>query len=231
MKATTLSDTLRNAATRNRTTPMKSTSFVVASIMMLTPLVGKAAEKHAFNVAGTYVEGCSCGIPCGCPMTDAVKGCQGIDTMELSGGTYNGVDLKGVKIAVTKTLEKWARVYLDAPDPKQREAAAAFATAWASQMGKVEAVKDAKIEFSGNDGSYTVKVDDGKIAQLTTKVILGADGKKPLSHANLKTPLNLNPTMYQARTLSGSFRDGDRSFELKDSNSYFNSQMKASGEL
>jgi hypothetical protein len=208
---------------------MKVTSFVVASIMMFTPLVGEAAEKHPFNVTGTYVEGCSCDIPCPCAMTGSVKGCQGIDTMELSGGTYNGVDLKGVKIAVAKTLENWARVYLDAPDPKQREATAAFATAWASQMGKVEAVKDARIEISGKDGSYTVKVDNGKIAQLTTKVILGADEKNPLSHANLKTPLN--PTLYQARTLSGSFRDGDRSFELKDRNSYFNSQMKASGEL
>jgi hypothetical protein len=212
-------------------TAMKSTLFVVASIMMLIPLAGKAAEKHPFNVTGTYVEGCSCHIPCPCAMTDSEKGCQGIDTMGLTGGTYKGVDLKGVKIAVAKEVEKWARVYLDAPDPKQREAAAAFATAWASQMGKVEAVKDARIEISGKDGSYTVKVDDGKIAQLTTKVILGADEKNPLSHANLKTPLNLNPTLYQARTLSGSFRDGDRSFELKDSNSYFNSQMKARGEL
>lgn len=208
---------------------MKSTSFVVASIMMLTLVGGKAAEKHPFNVTGTYVEGCSCNIPCPCAMAGPVKGCQGIDSMELSGGTYNGVDLKGVKITVAKTLENWSRVYLDAPDPKQREAAAAFATAWASQMGKVEAVKHARIEISGKDGNYTVKVDDGKIAQLTTKVVLGADGKNPLSYANLKAPLT--PTLYQARTLSGSFRDGDRSFELKDSNSYFNSQMKASGEL
>jgi hypothetical protein len=143
----------------------------------------------------------------------------------------NGVNLRGVKIAVAKTLDNWARVYLDAPNPKLREAAAAFATAWASQVGKVEGVKDARVEISGKDGSYTVKVDDGKIAQLTTKVILGADEKTPFSHANLKTPLNLNSTLYQARTLSGSFRDGDRSFELKDSNSYFNPQMKASGEL
>jgi len=89
---------------------MKSTSFVVASIMMLTPLVGKAAEKHPFNVTGTYVEGCSCSMPCPCAMSDSVKGCQGIDTMELSGGTYNGVNLRGVKIAVAKTLDNWARV-------------------------------------------------------------------------------------------------------------------------
>jgi hypothetical protein len=208
---------------------MKSTSFVVATIMMLTPLVGKAAEKHPFNVTGTYVEACSCHIPCPCAMTGSAEGCQGLDSMELSGGTYHGVDLKGVKITVAKAQEKWARVYLDAPDPKQREAAAAFATAWASQMGKVEAVKHAKIEISGKDGSYTVKVDNGKIAQLTTVVILGADEKHPLSHVNLKAPFN--PTLYQARTLSGSFRDGARSFELKDSNSYFNPQMKASGEL
>jgi hypothetical protein len=229
MKTTTVSDTLTNAATRNRRTPMKSTWVVLAGIMMLTPLAGKAADKHPFRVTGTYVEGCSCHIPCPCPMTGSAKACQGIDTMELSGGTYNGVDLKGVKIAVAKTLENWARVYLDVPDPKQREAAAAFGTAWASQMGNVEAVKDASIEISGKDGNYTVKVDDGKIAQLTTKVIPGADEKNPLSHANLKAPFN--PTLYQARTLSGSFRDGTRSFEFKDSNSYFNSQMKARGEL
>jgi len=208
---------------------MKRTSIVVATIMMLTPLVAKAAEKHPFNVTGTYVEVCSCHIPCPCAMTGSAQGCQGLDSMELSGGTYHGVDLKGVKITVAKAQEKWARVYLDTPDPKQREAAAAFATVWASQMGKVEAVKHAKIEISDKDGSYTVKVDNGKIAQLTTVVILGADEKHPLSHANLKAPFN--PTLCQARTLSGHCRDGARSFELKDSNSYFNPQMKASGEL
>lgn len=208
---------------------MKSTWFVVASIMMLTPLVGKAAEKHPFNVTGTYVEGCGCAIPCPCAMTDPVEGCLGIDSMELSGGAYNGVDLKGVKITVVKTLGNWSRVYLDVPDPKQREAAAAFATAWASQMGKVEAVKHTKIEISGEDGSYTVRVDDGKVAKLTTKVVLGADGRTALSHTNLNAPLT--PTLYQARTLSGSFQDGDRSFEFKDSNAYFNPRMEASGEL
>src|SRR5262245_36928137 len=98
---------------------MKGTSFVVASIMMLTPLVGKAAEQHPFNVTGTYVEGCSCDIPCPCAMTGTMKGCQGIDSIELSAGTYNGVDLKGVKITVAKTVENWSRVYLDAPDPEQ----------------------------------------------------------------------------------------------------------------
>ena len=41
----------------------------------------------------------------------------------------------------------------------------------------------------------------------------------------------LHPTVLQGKTISGSYHDGDRSFTLKDSNSYFTPKMKKSGKI
>ena len=72
-------------------------------------------------------------------------------------------------------------------------------------------------------------VEDGKIIKFETEPVLGVDKKTPVSHTN--TNNKLNSTFYQAKTISGNFNDGGKSFELKDSNSYFNPEMKSSGQM
>ncbi|MCP4270161.1 MAG: hypothetical protein GY777_32070 [Candidatus Brocadiaceae bacterium] len=42
---------------------------------------------------------------------------------------------------------------------------------------KIEAVTITKIDSPDKDGRYTVKVNDGRIMQLTTKPISGGDNK------------------------------------------------------
>jgi hypothetical protein len=55
---------------------------------------------------------------------------------------------------------------------------------------------------------------------MMTEPLLGGDGKTPIVHSN--TAIG---TVMQARTVKGSFHDGDRSFVLEDSNSYFNESL------
>jgi hypothetical protein len=189
----------------------------------------QAQEKQAYNVSGTFVEGCSCSAPCACQLTGLMHGCQGVGAMMLSSGSYKGVDLKGAKIVYAAAPGDWVRLYVDVPNPSQREAAEAFGRAVYTAFGKVEAVKPAKIDFSGDAGKYTIAVDGGNIMQLTTEPVLGGDNRTPLTYSNIHDPLH--PTVMQGKTISGAYQDGDRSFSLKDSNAYFNSRMKSKGKI
>jgi hypothetical protein len=188
-----------------------------------------AAGKLPFTAAGTFVEGCSCNAPCGCELTGVEKGCNGVGAMTLTSGTYNGVSLAGAKIAYATGPGEWVRLYVDAANPRQRDAAKAFARAVYSAFGPIEAVKDAKISIAGKGGTYTMAVDGGKVMQLTTKPVLGGDNRTPIVISNIHDPLH--PTVMQGRTVSGTYKDEKRSFTLKDSNSYFAPQMKSKGKI
>jgi hypothetical protein len=210
------------------------TSLLTALVLLGSGAVAQTVraaenEKQAYRVEGVFVEGCSCGIPCGCELIGLEKGCEGVGAMSFHGGKFQDVDLAGVKLAYAGEPGNWVRLYVDAPKPEQRDAALAFAKAYYRAWGKVEASKDARIEIAGADGNYTVKVDDGKIMELKTEPVLGGDKKTPVKISNTKSALN--PVFLQGRTVNCKFEDGNRSFQLKDSNSFFNNKLKAKGEL
>ena len=121
----------------------------------------------------------------------------------------------------------WVRIYVDAENDKQKDAATEFPKYIYSAFGKIESASIAKIEFTGENGNYTVKVDGGKILQLATEPVLGGDNKTPVTHTNTKS--KLNSVFMQGKTVSGGFSDGERKFELKGGNSYFNDRMKSKG--
>lgn len=61
------------------------------------------------------------------------------------------------------------------------------------------------------------------------KSVLGGDKRSPIAHSNTRNALV--STFLQAKSISGSFKDGERSITLKESNSYFNDKMKSSGKI
>ncbi len=207
--------------------------LAIALLLTLTATLGttsaSADEKHDFKVAGLYVEGCSCSIPCACSMGAMRHSCHAVGAITVNSGTYNGVDLSGAKIVYATSTGDWVRLYIDTKDPGQQEAATAYAKAAYSALGKMEAVKKANIEVSGKDGRYTLTVDGGKIVQLGMEPVLGADETTPISHTNTITPFS--PTVMQGKTLKGSFHDGERSFTLEGSNAYFNDHVDSSGKI
>ena len=140
-----------------------------------------------------------------------------------------GTNLAGAKLAYAAVPGEWVRVYVDAANPAQREAATALGRAIFGPFGKIEEVKPAKIELSGMEGRYTLSVDSGNIMQLTTEPVLGGDNRTPISIHNIHDPLH--PTVMQGKTITGSFHDGDHSFTLKDSNSYFNDRVRSKGKI
>ncbi len=185
-------------------------------------------DKLEYSAMGTWLEGCTCSVPCTCAMSGLKHGCQGVGAIALTSGTYNGVDLGGAKVAFGGLAGNRIYVYVDASE-SQREAATAFAKAIFSPLGKIEAAKNASIDLSGKGGKYTLTVDGGKIMQLTTEPVMGLDKKTPVVHSNVL--VRWSPTVMQGKTLKGSFHDGDLSFTLESSNSYFNDHMKSNGKL
>jgi len=186
--------------------------------------------KQDFAVDGYYVEACSCKPPCPCELTGAMMGCTGVGAYQFNHGKYGSEDFSGTRVAYTLDIGESVHVYIDAPDGAKRAAAERFARAALAGFGPVKGVHDAKIEITGRDGSYTLKVDGGKTIDCTTEPVLGGDHKTPVSHQNTQDALN--PTMYQGLCVSCSFVDGSKSKSLsKGRNAYFNQDMHSHGNI
>jgi hypothetical protein len=187
------------------------------------------AEQKSFELHGIYLEGCTCKMVCPCDLLGGmVEGCHAMGVMDIASGSYDGARLTNVKVAAA-VGDHWVRLYVQAPDPEQRKAAAEMARAMFNQLGTIESVRDAKIELTGDNGSYALKVDDGKLMELHTEPILGADGKTAITYVNYPDPLF--HTIRQGKSVSGNYTDGKRHFTLKETNSFFNQDWSASGNL
>ncbi|MGD1157062.1 MAG: DUF1326 domain-containing protein [Terriglobia bacterium] len=202
-------------------------------LVMASTVAGRAwgagDEKVPYRATVLFVEGCSCSIPCTCEMGEMKHGCQGVGAFAFTAGTYKGVSLAGAKLAYATSPGNWIRIYLQTKDAKQQEALADFAKKAMADFGKVEDVTAAKIEITGTGGKYTLAVDGGKIIQLETEPVLGLDKKTPMSYANTFNPLS--PTVFQGKTVKGSYQDGGHSFTLATSNSYFNPGASTGGTI
>jgi hypothetical protein len=192
------------------------------------PLLGEG-DQVEYRVRGTYFAGCACRVPCPCEFAGTFKeGCNNLEVIVLTSGSYKGADLSGVKLVEAGLAGKWTRIYIDAPDAKH-DAAATFAKNLFVPYGKNEAITKAKVDFSGRDGSYKLTVGSGKIVEMATELILGADQKNPIKLTNVYAAFG--PTVTQARTLKGMFQDGGHSFTLENSNSVFIDPLNTSGRF
>ena len=96
-------------------------------------------------------------------------------------------------------------------------------------FGPMESARAAKISMTGSHGKYMGSVDGGKVMKISTTVVLGGDGKTPLTYSNIQDPVS--PTIMQGKTVTGSYSDGGHTFALKGSNAYFNDHIHSTGKL
>jgi hypothetical protein len=194
------------------------------------PAAAQKPEPKDFSIEGYYTEACSCSAPCPCELTGPNMSCKGVGAYQFEKGHYGSDDFSGCRLAYSLYIGKSVQLYIDAPDAAKRAAMEKFARVALAPFGPIQAVHDAKIELSGKDGAYTLKVGGGKIMSCTTEPMLGGDKKTPIVHSN--TFDAMNPVMYQAQCLSCTYADGDMKITLeKGNNSYFNAHMKTSGKL
>lgn len=201
--------------------------YAFLTLLALLFLVGNAAENY--KLEGTYIESCNCEHVVPCELGSGDQQCETLGAMILTGGEFMNVELNEAKLAYAVKPGEWVRVYIDARNPVQREALIAFATGYLSAYGKIEATKEARIEITGERGQYSVKVDDGRIMQLTTQPVIGGDNENPITFHNTKD--KLNPEYMAAKTVFASFKDGERNLEFKDTNAFFNNDLDSKGSL
>lgn len=195
---------------------------------MATSEAKKVAQE--FSIEGHYVEACSCKPPCPCELTGANMSCKGVGCYQFDKGSYGGQDFSGTKVAYSLYIGESVHFYIDAPTKEKAAAAENFMRAALAGFGPCKGVHSAKIEFTGQDGMHTVKVDGGRIMTCTTEPMMGGDKKTPISHHNTQDALN--PVMYQGQCMSCTYQDGDMKVSLeKGRNSYFNQHMKSSGKI
>ncbi len=194
------------------------------------PAPEQKPEPKPFAIDGYYAEACSCGTPCPCELTGPIMSCKGVGAYVFTQGSYGGEDFSGTRLAYSLYIGQQVRLYIDAPDAAKRAAAERFARVALAAFGPIQSAREAKVELTGKDGAYTIRVDGGKVMQCTTEPMLGGDRKTPIVHSN--TFDALNPVMYQAQCTGCSYSDGEMKIELeKGRNSYFNAHMHASGKL
>jgi hypothetical protein len=157
--------------------------------------------------------------------------CKGVGAIAIVHGDYCGEDISGVRFAYATVLGDWLRLYVDAPDPAKRAAVEKFLRVLCADWGKLESVKDAKIEIEGRGGGYAVKVDGGKTMAFVIAPVIGGDGKTPITHTN--THSAFATIFLQGKSASTTtYNDETRTFEIAAGrNGYFNDKMEGSGSL
>jgi hypothetical protein len=160
-------------------------------------------------------------------MTGLVMGCEGVGAFDFTNGNVGGVSLAGCRGAYATVPGQWVIIYIDAPNAQKHAAAEKMMRYTLDGFGKVEAVHDAKISLTGSRGNYKAVV--GKYFTLVTKPMMGGDGKTPLRYENMHD--RVHPDVMGGTTLTCSFKDGNRHFDLKDSNAFFNDKLMVHGKI
>lgn len=202
---------------------------VMNLLALAAATVPGATKAKPFHYTGYYAEACSCSAPCPCEMTGVTKGCLGVGAFAFESGSYDGMSISGCRAAYATGPGEWVLIYVDAPTPAKKKALTAMLTAVLSGFGKVEAVKDAKVALTKRGDHYWCSIDGGRIGNFETTPVLGLDNKTPLKYSNVKDPLH--PVVMQGNNVETHFNDGGHSFDLKDSNAFFNGSISAKGSV
>jgi hypothetical protein len=201
---------------------MKQNRWISAAVALgLIATVAFGAKKGSnWSIKGLYVDACTCGVPCGCVMNGKPEsGCQGVNILRVDSGRYEDTNLSGAKVALGLQPGGWAILYFDPSTTEaQRAALQKILEPEVQAFGlTVEAVKTAPIQISGTDGAYHASVGD--VVTLATEPVMGLDKQHPIAHRNMPDPLIRD--CYQARTVSGSFKDGDHEFQMNGTNCFW----------
>lgn len=206
------------------------TATILLSLVATASVGGVNQDSlKEFSYTGIHIEGCSCPPPCPCELFDVAMNCQGVGGFDFKTGTYDGKSISGSKLAYGVAPGAWVTIYLDAPTPAKRDALEALARSAFKAWGELKFVKDADISITRDKGIYTMKVDGGKVMTLVTQPVLGLDTNKPIVINNVRNPLY--STVMLGTTAKCQYNDGERSFDFKGTNAYFNGNVTAKGKI
>jgi hypothetical protein len=183
--------------------------------------------KQPYRFVASFIECCSCKDVCVTEITGRDVGCHGIGAIKFNSGSYGGKDLSGTAAAFAWDSGKWVRLYIEAPDGK-RQGVTSLMKAILADWGKLEEVRTGSVRITHSNGRYMLRVDKGHTAAIEMKPVMGADGKTPVTHTNLASPMH--SVLMQAATIGGTFADA-HPFSLTDTNGFFNMHTVIKGKI
>jgi len=126
-------------------------------------------------------------------------------------------------------MGSWYRLYIDAPDPARRATAEKLLRFICADWGKLESIRDAKIDIAAAAGGFCRQGRRGMTMKYSIAPVIGGDGNAPLAYSN--THSAFSTTFLQGKSAEATlYHDDTRSFSIPAGrNGYFNDKMD-SGE-
>jgi len=188
-----------------------------------------AKAKAPYVLKGDQVEGCECTSVCPCIFANDVPfgDCRGFVVWHVREGHYGPTDLGGTTFAVAltksgknvpKTMGTWEGViYVGSNASADQKAGIVdfLSTNYGKAFAKVD-VRSEAIDFKKDGNKYEVRI--GKVGELKTAPLKGADGKVPtIQHA----VFGFTPVIHCAISTENTYNDAGVKWDFKDRNSFF----------
>lgn len=167
---------------------LRSIALLCASLLVLT------APARADELKGDYLETRTCDVYTGPCFANGQVGLTGRDALmawSIDRGSYEGVDLAGLKVVVVTTASDTlgfggtlvihpeqvrSLVLVDQKaNTRQRQALAAFAAQYARHAGEIVKVLAAPIDMTVDHFALIAALDAGPIARLETRKLHQGD--------------------------------------------------------
>jgi len=176
--------------------------------------------KPMLVIEGAFVEACSCKGTCAFETTGTMPGCQALGGYRIDRGSFGGQDVSGTSLAFVCTAAGDVFVYLDAKIAAKRRTGETLARALFGSFGKWKPIQaNTEISLVGKGGAYSLLVNNGRTASLTTHPVKGGDGKRFVVLENVHgDPYD---RLWQATAKKASFSDKGQSFSLQGSSAFF----------
>ncbi len=201
-------------------------SFVICLVFTLTLILSAPVHaEEAWSIKGDVVDSCSCSSPCPCLFGSAPthEKCKAVLAYQIREGAYGEIPLKGLSFGVALVIVpkegfEYVAYYTDENASAEQEKALKGIFSSSSipfaMMGKPLGIKDVAIKLTEPEEfgqPYTVTIGD--VAKLEIAPIPGLNPKEPIHLTNPKSPFALDAMF--SKTISGSFKDYDRSITFK----------------
>jgi hypothetical protein len=182
-----------------------------------------APSKAPLHMQGRFVEACTCTGTCAYEATGADTRCSVMGAYVITKGTFDGHDISGVNMAyVISQPGNLLYLYAECPQSKS-DLVKRLAFTLFSTYGNSQGLHNAHIGIRGKAGNYKMTIDNGNTASVQISPVMGGDGKTPVKLENVfGDPYD---TLWQAKTIDGSFNLSGHGFLLKNSNAYYIADM------
>jgi hypothetical protein len=168
--------------------PMKKSVLVGIGLAMLVTkfTLGGILEGAALElpVTGRVLEACSCAVPCTCnfgQLPSPHEFCESLAVFEFTAGDVEGVNLKGLRMAMSSDRHGQNIVYVDSASPEKAREVITTIARWILSLEGKDASRflNTPIDLSLQDPGMTASLLEGQ-TRISARPLVGNDGKSPV---------------------------------------------------